>query len=64
MGIWPDGSDGTDVNAVDRAQCGQVYLDDKTKVRGLLKTSTDVEYPPYPLLPPRVYIAIQPGGMS
>ena len=28
MGIWPDGSDGTDVNAVDRAAGGQSYVED------------------------------------
>jgi hypothetical protein len=27
MGIWPDGSDGTDVNAVDRAAVGQPLVD-------------------------------------
>eukprot|EP00892_Ulva_mutabilis_P006774 jgi/Ulvmu1/4469/UM002_0194.1 len=34
MGIWPDYSDGTDINAVDRSPCGQYVLtsDDSGKV--------------------------------
>ena len=31
MGIWEDGSDRTDVNAVDRAKSGQATFDEKTK---------------------------------
>jgi len=30
MGIWPDGSDGTDINAVDRARVGQPFVTDKS----------------------------------
>ena len=38
MGIWPDFSDRTDINCVDRSGCGR-YLataDDFGKVRGIL----------------------------
>ena len=32
MGVWEDGSDGTDVNAVDVAQCGRAFQDKKKKI--------------------------------
>uniref|UniRef100_A0A7S0T1C8 EML-like second beta-propeller domain-containing protein n=1 Tax=Mantoniella antarctica TaxID=81844 RepID=A0A7S0T1C8_9CHLO len=36
MGVWPDGSDGTDINAVDRAKCGQSVVRDPKVPRASL----------------------------
>ena len=37
MGLWPDGSDGTDINAVDRSRGGQTYVEDVKRPNATLK---------------------------
>ena len=52
MGIWPDGSDGTDINAVDRARVGQPFVEKPetsgTKPSGALGSSSSRELVSFP----------------